>query len=130
MRVLARQMPDESIAAVLNRSGKSTGRGHSWTRNRVCSLRHDHNIQPYREGERAERGEVTINEAGVALAVSSSTILRMINDGVLPAQHLCKGAPWIIRLHDLQREDVREEARARRTRRPPSGDPRQWSLDF
>jgi len=130
VRVLARQMPDESIAAVLNRSGKSTGRGHSWTRNRVCSLRHDHNIPPYREGERAERGEVTINEAGVALAVSSSTILRMINDGVLPAQHLCNGAPWIIRLRDLQREDVHEEARARRTRRPQSGDPRQRSLDF
>ena len=48
------------------------------------------------------------------LAVSPSTILRMINDGVLPAQHLCNGAPWIIRLRDLQREDVREEARARR----------------
>ena len=130
VRVLARQMPDESIAAVLNRSGKSTGRGHSWTRNRVCSLRHDHNIAPYREGERAEHGEVTIDEAGAALAVSSSTILRMINDGILPAQHLCKGAPWIIRLDDLKREDVREEARARRTRRPPSGDPRQRSLDF
>ena len=98
VRALARQMPDESIAAVLNRSGKSTGRRHSWTRNRVCSLRHDHNIPPYRKGERAERGEVTINEASAALAVSSSTILRMINDGILPAQHLCKGAPWIIRL--------------------------------
>ena len=130
VRILARQMPDESIAAVLNRSGKSTGRGHSWTRNRVCSLRYNHNIAPYREGERAERGEVTIDEAGAALAVSSSTILRMINDGILPAQHLCKGAPWIIRLDDLKREDVREEARARRTRRPPSGDPRQRSLDF
>ncbi len=31
---LARQMPDESIAAVLNRFGKSTSHGHSWTRMR------------------------------------------------------------------------------------------------
>ena len=81
VRILARQMSDEFIAAVLNRTGKSTGRGHSCTRNRVCSLRHCHNIAPYREGERAERGEVTINEAGAALVVSPSTILRMINDG-------------------------------------------------
>jgi hypothetical protein len=130
VRILARQMPDESIAAILNRAGKSTGRGNSWTRSRVCSLRHDQKIAPYREGERAERGEVTINEAGAALAVSSSTILRMINDGILPAQHLCKGAPWIIRLHDLKREDVRAEAGARRLRRPSSRDPRQRSLDF
>jgi DNA invertase Pin-like site-specific DNA recombinase len=130
VRILARQMSDESIAAILNRSGKSTGRGHSWTRNRVCSLRHNHKIAPYREGERADRGEATIDEAGAALAVSSSTILRMINDGLLPAQHLCKGAPWIIRLHDLEREDVLAEAGARRLRRPSSRDPRQISLDF
>jgi hypothetical protein len=101
VRILARQMPDESIAAILNRAGKSTGRGNSWTRSRVCTLRYGQNIAPYREGERAERGEVTINEAGSALAVSPSTIQRMINDGTLPAQHLCKGAPWIIRLSDL-----------------------------
>lgn len=31
VRALARQMPDETIAAVLNRSGKSTGYGNSWT---------------------------------------------------------------------------------------------------
>src|SRR5262245_62062327 len=44
VRILARQMQDESIAAVLNRSGKSTGRGNSWTRSRVCSLRYDNEI--------------------------------------------------------------------------------------
>ena len=130
VRILARQMPDESIAAILNRAGKSTGRGNSWTRSRVCTLRCGQNIAPYREGERAERGEVTINEAGSALAVSPSTIQRMINDGTLPAQHLCKGAPWIIRMSDLKREDVRTEAGARRSRRPSSLDPRQKSLDF
>ena len=130
VRILARQMPDESIAAILNRAGKSTGRGNSWTRSRVCTMRYGQNIAPYREGERAERGEVTINEAGSALAVSPSTIQRMINDGTLPAQHLCKGAPWIIRMSDLKREDVRTEAGARRSRRPSSLDPRQKSLDF
>jgi DNA invertase Pin-like site-specific DNA recombinase len=130
VHILARQMPDESIAAILNRAGKSTGRGNSWTRSRVCSLRYGQNIAPYCEGERAERGEATIHEAGSALAVSPSTIQRMINDGILPAQHLCKGAPWIIRLSDLKREDVRAEAGARRSRRPSSLDPRQRSLDF
>jgi hypothetical protein len=130
VRIFARQMPDESIAAVLNRSGKATGRGNSWTRTRVCSLRDGQEIAPYREGERSERGEVTVNEAAAALAVSPSTILRMISDGMLPAQHHCKGAPWIICLHDLEREEVRTEAEARRSRRPSSRDPRQRSLDF
>jgi hypothetical protein len=130
VRILARQMPDESIAAVLNRSGKATGRGNSWTRTRVCSLRHGHEIAPYREGERSERGEMTVNEAAATLAVSPSTIRRMISDGMLPAQHHCKGAPWIVCLHDLKRKDVRTEAGARRSRHPSSRDPRQRSLDF
>src|SRR5258708_31529035 len=32
VRALARHMPDQTIAAVLNRLGKSTSHGHSWTR--------------------------------------------------------------------------------------------------
>jgi hypothetical protein len=103
---LARQMPDDLIAAILNRSGKSTGRGNSWTRARVCTLRQHQKILPYRKGERAERGEVTLNEAASALSVSPSAILRMLRDGTLPAQQLCKGAPWIIRAQDLERENV------------------------
>ena len=67
VRVLARQLPDESIAAILNRSGKSTARGNSWTRGRVSALRQHQKIAAYRQGERAERVEVTLNEAAEAL---------------------------------------------------------------
>jgi hypothetical protein len=31
VRMLARQLPDLAIATILNRSGKLTGRGSSWT---------------------------------------------------------------------------------------------------
>ena len=130
VQVLARQMPDQTIAAVLNRSGKSTDRGNSWTRSRVCSLRSKRGIAPYREGERGERGEVTLLEAAEALAVSTSTVRRMIDAGMLPANQLCKGAPWIIRHSDLERDDVRREALLRRTRRPASYDPLQKTLDL
>jgi excisionase family DNA binding protein len=130
VRVLARQMPDESIAAVLNRAGKSTGYGNSWTRTRVCSLRHHQEIPPYREGEREERGETTLDEAAEALNVSKSTVRRLIRDGTLPADHMCKGAPWIIRQNDLERFEVRRAAEARRSRRPVSDDPRQNQLNL
>jgi DNA invertase Pin-like site-specific DNA recombinase len=130
VHVLARQMPDESIASVLNRSGKSTGRGHSWTRTRVCSLRYQKGIAAYREGERAERGEATLQEAAELLSVSPSTILRMLNAGILPASQLCKGAPWVIRHVDLQCEDVHREAQRRRSRRPASDNHLQIGLDL
>lgn len=130
VRVLARQMPDKAIAAVLNRVGKTTGRGNGWTQSRVCSLRSHNAIPTYQEGERRERGEVTLDEAAAALSVSPSTVRRLINDGQLSANQLCKGAPWIIRAADLERSDVRRAATARRLRRPPSDNQLQKTLDF
>lgn len=130
IHALARQMPDESIAAVLNRSGKQTGRGNTWTRMRVCSVRTQKGIPPYQEGERKARGEVTLNEAADILAVSPSTVLRMIGNGLLPAQQLCKGAPWIIREAAPHAEQVQREANCRRARIPSSHDPRQPTLDL
>lgn len=127
VRALARQMPDETIAALLNRSGKTTGHGNSWTRGRVCSLRRQHDIAVYRDGERGERGEVTLDEAAATLALSQSTIRRLIAEGALPAMQHCKGAPWIIRQADLERDNLRRQADIRRARRP-SPDERQKNL--
>lgn len=123
--VLARQMPDQAIAAVLNRAGKRTGRGNGWTRSRVCFLRNHRGIAPYRAGERAARGEVTLDEAAVVLALSAATVRRLIREGVLPAHQLCRGAPWVIRADDLAQPEIKRQADQRRLRRPPSADPRQ-----
>ena len=128
VRVLARQLPDMAIAAILNRSGKLTGHGATWTRTHVRGLRNTNGIPVYCEGERADRGEVTLDEAADMLKVSRATAYRMVSTGVLPAQQLCTGAPWIIRLADLQQDAVRRDAEARRSRRPISQNPLQNSL--
>ncbi|VXC60570.1 hypothetical protein BURKHO8Y_240248 [Burkholderia sp. 8Y] len=44
VRALARTLPDQAIAAVINRLGKRTARGHTRTAVRVCTLRHDQRI--------------------------------------------------------------------------------------
>ena len=44
VRGLARQLPDGGIAATLNRLGKKTGRGNSWTEARVRSFRKGHGM--------------------------------------------------------------------------------------
>jgi excisionase family DNA binding protein len=130
VRVLARQLPDNAIAAILNRSGKLTAHGATWTRTHVRGLRNTHDIPVYREGERAERSEVTLDEAARTLKVSRATAYRMVTSGVLPALHLCAGAPWIIRLADLQLDVVRRDAEARRSRRPISHNPLQKALSL
>ena len=127
---LARLMPDPAIAAILNRAGKTTGRGHGWTRARVCSLRNHHGIPAHRLGERAERGEITLDEAADILRVSEATVRRLIQEQILPASQACKGAPWVIRAVDLDDDNVLTAAAARRLRQPPSGDPRQNVLAF
>jgi excisionase family DNA binding protein len=120
VRAMARQMPDMTIAAALNRTGKTTGKGNSWTRSRVSSLRNDNAIAVYREGERAERGEATLDEAAKTLAVSPSTVRRLITEGVLAAQQSCKGAPWVIQTADIQLGTVVSASEQRRKRTPSS----------
>lgn len=127
-RALARQMPDKLIASALNRAGKTTGRGNGWTQSRVRSLRNRHGIDVYRDGERNERGEVTLDEAAATLLLSTSSVRRLIQQGKLPAHQFCKGAPWIICVDDLARSDVVQAANARRLQSPPSGNPDQKTL--
>jgi excisionase family DNA binding protein len=99
----------------------------------VATLRKDHGIAVYREGERAERGEATLDEAAERLAVSPATVRRLIVEGVLPASQICKGAPWVIRIVDIQLAEVVSASERRRKRtpeRPPSGDQPALLLNF
>jgi excisionase family DNA binding protein len=129
VRELARLMPDKAIAAVLNRAGKHTGRDKGWTRSRVCTFRNQHGIAVYRDGERAERGELTLDEAAAKLTLSPMTVLRLIRNGTISARQLCRGAPWVIKAEDLERPSVKA-ATAGRRKRPLPQDPDQQALAF
>src|SRR5208337_1665656 len=74
---------------------------------RVRSFRSDHEITIYRDGERAERGEVTLEESAGRLGVSKMTVVRLIKDRLLPAKQACIGAPYVIRETDLDLPTVR-----------------------
>jgi len=126
---LARLMADGAIASLLNRWGKHTAKGHTWTEARVRSFRNDHHIEAYREGEREERGELTLQDAAGLLQVSEMTVVRMIRAGVLPAGQLCKGAPWVIRRADLDNPRVRHAVTAG-LKSPPTADGNQGSLEL
>lgn len=129
IRALSRLMPDWSIAAVLNRACKRTGRGNTWTEARVRTFRSDHGIAVYRDGERAERGELSLEEAAAALATSKMTVLRLIRSGVVRASQICKGAPWVIERRALDEPAVVAAVRSRR-HRPVTANSDQKLLDF
>ncbi|HYN10556.1 MAG TPA: recombinase family protein [Vicinamibacterales bacterium] len=129
IRALARLMPDKAIASLLNREGKKTGRLNGWTQSRVCTFRNQHGIAVYREGERAARGEVTLNEAADQLGCGAMTALRMIREGALTGRQHCKGAPWIINRKDVETVNAGDRA-VKRARRPLSSDPDQATIIF
>ena len=127
IRELARMLPDELIAGLLNRLGKKTGKGNSWTKSRVCSFRSARRIAVYREGERQERAELILSEAAEQLGVDPVVVRRLIRSGVLPARQACKGAPWII---DKEALELPEVLAGLSKRGPLTPHPNQTSLDF
>jgi hypothetical protein len=124
---MARVTADSSIAAILNRLGVRTAKGHTWTQQRIRTFRSDHGIAIYRDGERAERGEVTLEESADRLCVSKMTVVRLIKDQLLPAKQACIGAPYVIREVDLDLPIVR---RAIKNGRAVSPDPGQGLLEY
>lgn len=98
---LARLQSDARIAATINRLGHRTAHGQAWTAARVCSIRNGRGILAYREGERQERGELTVDEAAAVLNVTHTTVLRLIAQRGLVAKQACRNAPWTIRGVDL-----------------------------
>lgn len=103
IRMLARIEPDARIASILNRNGRRTAHGQSWTAKRICSLRHHHAISAYSDGERQCRGEMSVREVAATLGVTPTTILRLIRLKRLPATQACVGAPWILSKADIER---------------------------
>jgi hypothetical protein len=125
VRELARLMPDRQIARLLNRSGKLTGYGNGWTEQRVRGFRKHHDIAVYRDGEWAERGEITLDAAAQVIGVTKMTALRMIRRGDLKGRQACKGAPWVIKAQDLAAFGVRK-----RSTGPVTPNPTQQILEF
>ena len=103
VRMLARIEPDARIASILNRNQRRTAHGQSWATKRVCSLRNNHAIPVYREGERQARDEMSVSEGAAALGVTPTTVLRLIRLKQLLASQACVSAPWILRKADVER---------------------------
>ena len=114
LRRLAVHYPDAVIAGILNRQGRKTATGLSFTANRVGSLRTHWNIPCFKPPKEPADGPcLTIEQAARELELAPSTLHRWLNDGFIPGEQITPGAPWRIRLTD--------EFRARFVEEPPDG---------
>ena len=127
---LARIMPDKHIVAFLNRIGKTTAKGHTWNPVRLRAFRKNNNIPVYREGERQEREEYTVDEASSKLGIGSTKVRRLIKHKILPARQVCSGAPWIISKKDLEADEIIKAAHSKLAKRPLSKNFKQKVFNF
>jgi len=113
IRRLAVHHPDATIAGILNRQGRRTARGLSYTASRVQSLRHHWGIDCHQRNTDAKDGElVTVAQAATALGLAPSTLHRWLGDGFIAGEQTTPGAPWRIRLDDALRSMFVDDAPA------------------
>ncbi len=102
VRRLAVHYPDAKIAGILNRQGRRTPRGMSYTAGKVQGLRHYWGIPRHQPATSAPAEGELLNVAQAArqLNIAPSTLLRWLNDGFVAGEQVTPGAPWRIRLTD------------------------------
>ncbi len=104
LRRLATHYPDAQIAGILNRQGRTTARGLSFTATRVQSLRHHWHIPRHQPDDTEPQGEVlTVADAAAELGLAPSTLHRWLGDGFIAGEQATPGAPWRIRMTDQLR---------------------------
>jgi DNA invertase Pin-like site-specific DNA recombinase len=104
VRRLAVHYPDAKIAGILNRQGRRTARGLSFTASRVQSLRHHWGIDCHQPSNDPPGGEpLTVADAANQLGLAPSTLHRWLGDGFIAGEQITPGAPWRIRLTDQLR---------------------------
>jgi DNA invertase Pin-like site-specific DNA recombinase len=105
VRRLAAHYPDAIIAGILNRQGRCTPRGLSYTAGRVQGLRHYWGIPRHQTATSAPAEGELLNVAQAArqLGIAPSTLLRWLNDGFIAGEQVTPGAPWRVRLTDQLR---------------------------
>ena len=113
---------------MLNKQGRTTATGMSFTAGRVQSLRHHWGIPRHQPSDDPPEGDLlTVADAARQLGLAPSTLHRWVNDGFIPGEQLTPGAPWRIRMTGELRALFTDDAPARLAHRPRSH-PRPWCL--
>ena len=95
---------DAEIAQVLSRLGRKTGKGNRWTQSSVGLIRRKYGFKPTPNQQTDD--VFNMAKAKRYCGVSNSTLMRLINDKILPAIQIVPFAPYEIKQSDLDSEPV------------------------
>lgn len=105
VRQLAKQLPDDSIAPILNKLKLKTGAGNNWSRDRVKTLRNYHEISAYNKDD--ENDIITLDQAAQELGVCAQSVRNLIKQEVIKAEQVVPFAPWAIPAEELEKDEVK-----------------------
>ena len=97
---------DDQIARVLNKLGRTTGKGKRWNEIRVATARRNHCIAGQKHAT-PNPDLFSLNAAARHLNVSDTTIRRLVDANILPCSQLAPWAPWEINRCDLESDAMR-----------------------
>jgi DNA invertase Pin-like site-specific DNA recombinase len=104
IRKMALRYRDAEIAMVLSKLGRKTGKGNRWTQTSVRTIRTKNGIKP--APKHKDDGILNLVQAKHYCGVSSSSIMRLINANILPAEQVVPFAPYEIKQSDLDKDPV------------------------
>jgi hypothetical protein len=110
IREMAGQFPDELIAATLNRLGLRTGKGNTWKKHRVASVRSYLNLPAYDRD--APLKTLNAAQAAKSLGIDTRTVHELLKEGLIPGRQIIRFAPWQIPVEALETPAVLEVVRS------------------
>ena len=127
---LRKAVPDDSLAAALNRERICTGVGGTWTRQRVKRFRDREGIAAFNQELKVSSGWMIQAEAATRLEISPMSVHRLVKHGILSAEQPHSGLPMIISASEFDREEVQSAVLRLKSghSRPLPDDPRQLAL--
>lgn len=106
IKEMAGQFPDELIAATLNRLGLKTGRGNTWKKHRVTSVRSYLKLSCY--DPHAPLKTLNAAQAAKRLGIDCRTVHELLKERLLSGRQVIRFAPWQIPVEALETPAVLE----------------------
>lgn len=104
IRKMSIRYNDTEIAKVLSKLGRKTGKSNNWSKHNVGTVRRRLGIKAVKVTN--DGTLFNLAEATRYCAVSNSTMMRLINENILPANQVVQFAPFEIKKSDLDSEPV------------------------
>jgi DNA invertase Pin-like site-specific DNA recombinase len=117
VRRLAQEWPDREIAVTLNRMRSKTEQGENWTSVSVREVRERLGVPAFEPGSTGP-ATVGVQEVARRFGICIPSVLRLIREGILPAEQAMPYAPWKIPADALTSDAVIAGLRRVKERRP------------